>query len=156
MNKNIIAVVIVAIVLVGGYFLLRGAPQRAPSVSQPSNQKASPPSSAEQAPAEEKNVVTYTDAGYSLATLRIKKGETVTFKNQGSQSMWTASAMHPTHRIYSGTSLDEHCSGGTNTAFDACKGILPSKLWSFTFDKAGTWKYHNHLNPGDTGTIVVE
>jgi plastocyanin len=86
----------------------------------------------------------------------IKKGETVTFKNQSSNSMWPASAMHPTHRVYSGTSLDEHCPDTTGTAFDACKGFLPGQSWSFIFNKTGTWKYHDHLNPSATGTVVVE
>jgi plastocyanin len=102
------------------------------------------------------NVVTYTDAGYSPNALTIKKGETVTFKNQSSRSMWPASAIHPTHRVYSGTSLDEHCPDTAGTAFDACKGFLPSQSWSFTFNKTGTWKYHDHLNPGATGVVVVE
>jgi len=172
MNKTIIAIVIIAVVIVGGYFLIfRGASQPTPSVSQPSNQQpitqspASEPSvperpsqqpPASQAPAVKEKVVTYTNSGYSPSTLTVKKGETVTFKNQSSRSMWPASAIHPTHRVYSGTSLDEHCPDTTGTAFDACKGYLPGKSWSFTFNKAGAWKYHDHLNPGAIGTIVVE
>jgi plastocyanin len=70
--------------------------------------------------------------------------------------MWPASAFHPTHTVYSGTSLSEHCPDTAGTAFDACKGFLPGQSWSFKFTKAGTWKYHDHLNPGATGTIVVE
>ena len=104
----------------------------------------------EQASVAESSVVTYTDAGYSPATLRIKKGDTVTFKNQSSQSMWTASAVHPTHRAYPTTG---GCLGST---FDACAGIQPGDSWSFKFDISGTWKYHDHLNPDNTGTIIVE
>jgi plastocyanin len=180
MNKIIIAIVVVVIVLVGGYFLLRGAPQQTPLVSQPSNQtpaaqppvaepsreqsttqpsvseELSQPSPEAPVPAVKENVVVYTNSGYSPSTLTVKKGETVTFKNQSSRSMWPASAMHPTHRVYSGTSLDEHCPDTAGTAFDACKGFLPGQSWSFIFNKTGTWKYHDHLNPGATGTIVVE
>ena len=101
-------------------------------------------------------MVTYTDAGYSPVALTVKKRETVTFKNQSSRSMWTASAMHPTHRVYSGTSLDEHCPDAAGTAFDACKGFLPGESWSFKLDKTGIWKYHDHLNPGVFGSITVE
>ena len=64
--------------------------------------------------------------------------------------MWTASAVHPTHRAYPTTG---GCLGST---FDACKGVQPGASWSFRFDIAGTWKYHNHLNPNNTGAIVVE
>jgi plastocyanin len=171
MNKTIITIVVVAVAVLGGYFLLKGTPQTPPSVSQTTNQqpttqpKALKPSVSEQPsqqqptsqpPAVKENLVTYTDSGYSPSTITIKKGETVNFKNQSSLSMWPASAMHPTHRVYSGTSLDEHCPDTTGTAFDACKGFLPGQSWSFTFNKTGTWKYHDHLNPSSTGTIVVE
>lgn len=142
MNKTIIAIVIVAVVVLGGYFFFRGAPQPTPSATQPS--------ASEQVPIAENNAVIYTDAGYSPITLTVKKGETATFKNQSSQSMWTASGIHPTHRLYPTTG---GCIGST---FDACKGVQSGDSWSFKFDIAGTWKYHNHLNPGDTGTIIVQ
>lgn len=105
---------------------------------------------------EVQNVVIYTDSGYSPRTLKVKVGEIVTFKNQSSQAMWPASAMHPSHTVYSGTSLSEHCPDTTGTAFDACTGIQPGNSWSFTFNKKGNWKYHDHLNPSFTGTIIVE
>ncbi len=159
---------IVAVVLVGGYFLFRSSYQSAPSVPQTSNQQpaAQPPAGQtpstdstspqqaaarleDSAPREEKTI-TYTDSGYSPSNLSVKKGETVTFKNQSSQSMWTAAAVHPSHRAYPTTG---GCLGST---FDACTGIRPDDSWSFKFDISGSWKYHNHLNPGDTGTIVVE
>jgi plastocyanin len=151
MKNTIIAIVVIAVVIAGGFFLLKGAYQptsssipQASTQKQPSQQPVSP------APAVKENVVTYTDSGYAPSTLTIKKGETVTFKNQSSRSMWTASAVHPTHRVYP---TSGGCLGST---FDACAGIQPGGSWSFKFDIAGTWKYHNHLNPGDTGTIVVE
>jgi plastocyanin len=143
MNKTIIAIVVIAVVGLGGYLFLTGTYRPAPSVSQ------SPTS---QAPAEEEKeyVVTYTNAGYTPATLKVKNGGTVTFKNQSSRSMWTASAMHPSHRAYPTTG---GCLGST---FDACQGVQPGNSWSFKFDIAGTWKYHDHLNPGAFGAIVVE
>lgn len=164
MNKTIIAIVIVAVVLVGGYFLLRGSYQPAPTVPQTSNQQTAPQASApepsnnvatpqppvSQTPTVKESVVTYTDSGYSPTTLTVKKGATVTFKNQSSRSMWTASAVHPTHRGYPTTG------GCISSTFDACKGIQPGNSWSFKFDIAGTWKYHNHMNPSDMGTIIVE
>jgi len=172
MNKVIIAIVVVAVVLVGGYFLFKGTYQPAATAPQASSEQTTsqPPVPGEpsggitpqppvaQVPAREvrEYVVTYTDAGYAPATLKVKRGEAVTFKNQSSQSLWTASGVHPSHRVYSGTSLDEHCPDTANTAFDACQGVLPGQSWSFTFNKVGTWGYHNHLSPGDRGVIVVE
>ena len=158
MNKTIVTIAIIAVVLVGGYFLLKGTyqlvlsvPLTQPSASESSSQKQpsqQPPAS--QAPVVKENAVTYTNSGYLPSTLTVKKGETVTFKNQSSRAMWTASAVHPTHRGYPTTG---GCLGST---FDACAGIQPGNSWSFKFDISGTWKYHNHLNPGDTGTIDVQ
>jgi plastocyanin len=167
MNKIITIIVILAVVFVGGYFLFfRGASVLGPSqVSQPSNeqltnQQPTPEKqsqkSTEQPSVAEEYVITYTNSGYSPSTLKIEKGETVTFKNQSSRPMWPASAKHPTHEVYGGTSLEEHCPDKTGTAFDACKGYLPGESWSFKFDKVGSWKYHDHLNPTLTGVIVVE
>jgi len=165
MNKTIITIIIIAVVLVGGYFLLRNTYQTAPTDSQPSSQQlitelpASEPSTQQppsqlplvsQAPAVKENLVTYTNSGYSPNALTVKKGETVTFKNQSSRSMWTASAVHPTHHAYP---TSGGCLGST---FDACAGIQPGNSWSFKFDISGNWKYHNHLSPNDTGTIIVE
>ena len=151
MNKIIIAIAVVVVVIVGGYFLGRGVLRSTPSASEPStSQQPSQQSPESQTPAINENVVIYTDSGYSQSTLTIQKGETVTFKNQSSRSMWTASGVHPSHTLYPTTG---GCLGST---FDACSGIQPGDSWSFKFDVSGTWKYHNHLRPGDTGTIVVQ
>ncbi len=144
MKNKIIITIVIAVVLVGGYFFLRGTYQPTPPVLQTSNQQTVPQ------PSVKENVVIYTNTGYSPATLTIKKGETVTFKNQSSNSMWTASGVHPTHRTYPTTG---GCIGST---FDACKGVQPGNSWPFKFDIAGTWSYHNHLNPSDLGTIIVQ
>ncbi|OGN03306.1 MAG: hypothetical protein A2655_00555 [Candidatus Yanofskybacteria bacterium RIFCSPHIGHO2_01_FULL_43_42] len=107
-------------------------------------------------PAVSKTTVTYSDSGYNPTTVTIKSGDIVVFKNSGSKIMWTASAAHPTHNIYPGSGI-EMC--GTNTLvefFDACRGYGLGESWEFRFDKRGTWKYHNHLQPSHAGTIIVE
>lgn len=154
-NKSIVIIVIAAVVLAAGYFLVRWSYQP-PASSPVSGQQPVSQPPVTQAPASqatvstEQHVVTYTDSGYSPSILRVKAGTTVTFKNGSSRPLWTASGVHPTHRLYPTTG---GCIGST---FDACQGIQPGGAWPFTFDIAGTWKYHNHLNPSDTGTIVVE
>lgn len=159
MKNIIIAVIIVGVIAVGGYFLLSGS--YSPRVSPPPVNAPVAPISESQTPrlqtpqtssleTESENAIVYSDGGYSPNTITVKAGATVIFKNQSSQSMWTASAVHPTHRSYPTTG---GCLGST---FDACKGIQPGGSWSFKFDITGTWKYHNHLTPGNTGTIVVE
>jgi plastocyanin len=102
------------------------------------------------------NEIIFTDAGFLPAELRVKAGDTVTFENRSSVGFWPASAIHPTHEVYAGTSLSEHCPDGGADAFDACGAFAAGSSWSFTFTKSGTWKYHDHLNASRTGTIVVE
>jgi plastocyanin len=146
MNKIITAIIVVIVIVAGAYYFSTRAPQTA---YQDKGTTVQAPSGMTPTPVEQ-NLVTYTDNGYLPSTINVKVGTTVTFKNESSQSMWTASAMHPTHTVYPTTG---GCIGST---FDACKGIQPGESWSFKFDIAGSWKYHNHLNPSHFGTVVVE
>lgn len=100
--------------------------------------------------------VMYTDDGYSPGSLKIKVGETVIFQNDSGRTMWTASAMHPTHMVYPETNIQKCDSPESMTMFDACDGVLPGKSWSFQFNHAGEWGYHNHLNSSHYGKIIVE
>lgn len=86
--------------------------------------------------------VTYTDSGFSPASVSVKVGDTVEWLNQGTKQMWVASAPHPQHTDYPG--FDQLASTGKGTTY------------SFTFTKAGTWKYHNHVNVKDFGSVVVK
>lgn len=159
-NKIIIVVVVAAVMVLGGYFLLKSPAYKTPSSNLPTQAPSQetqipsvPPTQtpvAQETSSVNQNVVTYIDTGYSPGTLRVKAGTIITFKNESSQSMWTASAVHPTHGSYPTTG---GCIGST---FDTCTGIQPDGSWSFKFDVVGTWKYHNHLSPSNTGTIAVE
>jgi plastocyanin len=94
--------------------------------------------------------VTLTANGFSPKSVTIKKGGTITWKNSGTGSMWVASAQHPTHTAYDGTTLAQHCPSGDS--FDQCKN---GTTYSFAFDQAGSWNYHNHSNTSQFGTIIV-
>ena len=80
--------------------------------------------------------------GFSPSTLNIKQGQTVKFINDGKEDHWPASNIHPTHLIY--------------PEFDPKRPISPKESWSFTFNKIGIWRMHDHLYPEFTGTITVE
>lgn len=80
--------------------------------------------------------------GFSPQTLTVQAGDTVTFENTSDDDHWPASNVHPTHELYPG--------------FDAQNAVLPGDSYSFTFERAGRWGYHDHLNPDLQGTIVVE
>lgn len=168
MNKTLSIVLVAVVIVLGSYFLITTEKAQAPSEEKPTLEMpvlgipkvpemiVSQDEETNKSPEVGQNIITYSDKGYSPSLLTIKTGDTVIFKNQSAQNMWTASAMHPAHILYSGTSLSEHCPDTTNTSFDACKGTLPGESWSFTFSKTGTWPYHDHLHPTLFGKIVVE
>jgi plastocyanin len=85
--------------------------------------------------------INYTSTGYSPSTVTIKKGSKVTFVNQTTGQMWPASAPHPTHTDY--------------PEFDPKKAVAAGESFSFTFDKTGTWRFHDHLFSARFGTITV-
>lgn len=78
---------------------------------------------------------------FSPPSVKVKKGAKVTWTNRSQNPVWPASAPHPTHQLYPG--------------FDALRGLGFGEEYSFTFDRVGSWKYHDHLNPSKTGTVEV-
>lgn len=99
-------------------------------------------------------VVTYTaKGGFSPTTTVIMKGDTVTFTAEDETSMWVGSADHPSHTKYDTTDLKTHCAEGATPSFDQCK---TGASYSFTFDKSGTFNYHNHVGAPQKGTIIVQ
>lgn len=150
MKKIIIGVIAIVVLVLGGWWFF-GQNNQAP-VTQTIAPEKNLPMTAETKVYE----IIYTDAGFSPSTLTVKAGDTVTFKNQSSGGMWVGSAMHPTHIVYSGTSLKEHCPDDTNASFDECQSVSNGESWSFTFTKIGTWGYHNHANASKFGKVVVD
>jgi plastocyanin len=88
-----------------------------------------------------KTSITYTDDGFHEPIVYIKLGTMVLFTNNSARDMWVASAPHPTHTAY--------------PEFDQKKSVSRGGTYSFTFTKVGSWKFHNHMMPDQTGTIVV-
>lgn len=138
MNKTIIGVIVLVVVLGGGYLLMKQTPSPTPppSVVTPPTAVTPPP-----APLGEV-VITVGNSGYTPDKITIKKDETVKFVNAASEDRWPASNIHPTHQIY--------------PEFDPKRPIPAGQSWSFTFDKVGIWRCHDHLEPTHTCTITVE
>ncbi len=88
-----------------------------------------------------KDTVTLTVNGFSPATLTIKAGTKVTWINQSGAGATVNSDPHPAHTAYPLFNLGSFQNGGT---------------LSLTFDKTGTYGYHNHLKPSQTGTVIVQ
>lgn len=165
MNKYILG--IVALIIIGGgayYFLSKENPaymghdEASESESHDHDMDMSAGDDAdtgEVAATGEDVVITYTDDGFSPSQVSVKAGTRVVFKNESSRDFWPASAQHPTHIVYSGTSLSEHCGDVEDVSFDACEKVAPGESYSFVFTKVGEWGYHDHLRANETGKVVV-
>lgn len=111
--------------------------QTAPAETQtPASEPTTPPVEAMQ-----ENVVMLTADGFSPATLTIKAGTPVTWTNKSGENATVSSDPHPTHTNYKPLNLGKFSDG---------------ESLSLTFDKPGTYAYHNHLNSSQTGTVIVE
>lgn len=102
--------------------------------------------------------IVYTDDGFSPASIMVPVGTTVTFINQSSGRMMVGASPHPTHQDYDGTTRVVHCAAGYTgpVPFDECTAATTGESWTYTFTKAGTWKYHNHAAPNDFGSVIVQ
>ncbi|HUZ92751.1 MAG TPA: hypothetical protein VNG29_02000 [Candidatus Paceibacterota bacterium] len=158
-TSTIAIIIVIAIALVGGlaYWYSTQNQSYAPTAAyQPAQPSATPTptvsASGQSTTSPQTNtqyVVTYTDSGFSPSTITVPEGGTVIFKNAASDDVRVASNPHPIHNGYPTTG---GCVGST---FDSCSNIAPGGSWSFTFTFVGSWGYHNHLNPGEGGTVVV-
>jgi len=89
--------------------------------------------------------LTINPEGVTPKELTIAVGDTVEFRNSDVKPHWLASNPHPSHTDY--------------PEFDPKAALAPGSVWSFKFTKAGTWKFHDHLNGRDTkfqGTVIVK
>ena len=90
----------------------------------------------------EAGLVTISKDGFSPATLKIKKGQSVEWTNKDDALHQIAADPHPTH-----SSIPELFSDPLN------KG----ESYAFTFDTSGSFTYHDEMNPLTVlGTIIVE
>lgn len=135
---KVVAVVILLLVLVGGgYLLLNNKSQTKPEATT-SNSTVTPTTGTT---AQSQNTITLTQSGFSPATLTIKAGQTVTWTNKSGEEATVNSDPHPVHTNYAPLNLGQFADGQTLT---------------LTFSTPGTYGYHNHLNPSERGTIIVQ
>jgi plastocyanin len=97
--------------------------------------------------------VTYSGSSFSPANVTIAQGGTIIFTSTAGP-MWIASDPHPIHNGYDGTTMQQHCAPGYSgpAPFDQCAA---GASFSFTFNKVGSWGYHDHLNIGVRGLVTV-
>lgn len=131
-NKLLLGLVAL-IVVVGGALLLMNNSSK---TSQPTVPQQ--PSTTVIAPGQK---VMLTSSGFNPSIVTIKAGSTVTWVNNSGQQGTVNADDHPTHQKYPELNLGLFAPGSS----------LQVKL-----TKPGTYTYHNHLNPSQRGTIVVQ
>lgn len=164
MTNSTIGILLILLVLIGGYWLLSrdaapNTPVSTPQQTRQNNTTSTPQANQQNRSTSTRSTTTlsstvrYTDQGFVPASVTIQNGGTVTWiDDTRANTMWVASADHPTHAMYSGTNRADHCPDANNTAFDQCQN---GEQYTFTFNKAGTWNYHNHSRANATGSVTV-
>lgn len=86
-------------------------------------------------------LIRYTNSGFTPVKVSVKAGTQITILNDSSSELDFNSDPHPSHT--------------DNAEFNVGK-IAQGEDKTFAVTKLGTWGYHNHLNPDDKGSIVVQ
>lgn len=102
------------------------------------------------------HIVNISLQGFVPKTLKIKKGDKVTWINQMATAAWVATDVHPTHTTYPGSSSIKCGTAEEKNIFDSCRAFQRGESYSFVFNEVGEWGYHNHLNPSKDARIIVE
>ncbi|MBI2009474.1 cupredoxin domain-containing protein [Candidatus Saccharibacteria bacterium] len=133
-----IALVIAAVLVFGGNNDDGGQQ----STNQPTTSSPQQPTTnnAEPSATNEATVITYNGSLFSPSQVTVNKGDTITIKNDSSVPVDVESTPHPVHTDNTELNLGQ---------------IEVGKNTSFSISQVGSWGYHNHLDPTQTGTIVV-
>lgn len=146
MSNKFLILIIAILIIAGGVLLLSNQAKNKNTVSNKPEIKSSAvitqSANASRSPKKiEEIIVTATDAGFSPKEIKTKAGTKVVWLNKSNGTITVNSDEHPTHRLYPMLNLG---SFGKNSSVQV------------VFDKTGTYKYHNHLNASQSGTVFVE
>jgi len=146
-------VVVIILIVLGVWYTNRSTDQEMPATEEATSASvdattAMPAGDTETAEmvaeiqAPENFIVTYSKAeGFVPSSIEAKVGSTITFLNKTGANVQIASDLHPIHT--------------NNPDFDSGT-LAENSSWSFTFSKAGTYGFHDHLNPGSRGSATVK
>jgi plastocyanin len=109
------------------------SPSTSTSAAAASNSPASTPSGAV--------TITYNGSGFSPSSVTVPKGGTLTVKNTSTQSVQFDSDPHPVH---------------TDNPELNVGVVSPGQSKSVTVNNPGTWGVHNHLDPSQKATVVIQ
>ncbi|MCL5438527.1 MAG: cupredoxin domain-containing protein [Patescibacteria group bacterium] len=138
MNKTILFAVVILVIIGGGILLLtnKSTKQQSSSPAQNTINQSLPTDAPKN-----QTTITVSQSGFGPNTITVKIGTVVTWINKSGSPVTVNSNNHPTHLLYSPLNLGEFNDGSSV---------------QLTFDKPGTYGYHNHLNPSQTGTVIVK
>lgn len=141
-----LGILAILVLVVGAYFFFNsqqtptGASDAEPTetITQESNELTQEPTNAMTT---EKVQVELTSSGFSPKTITVDKDTTVVWTNNSGKAATVDSAPHPVHSDYSKLNLGSFNDGET---------------LELIFNETGTFKYHNHLNPSQNGSVIVK
>ncbi|HSW37679.1 MAG TPA: cupredoxin domain-containing protein [Candidatus Saccharimonadales bacterium] len=136
-NKVVLIIVVILVLGVGGYLVFHKKANNSPATTNSTAQKGTSSDSSPVVAA----TITYTDSGFTPALTTVKAGDTVKVVNNSSNPLQLDSNPHPAHTDEPELNVGE---------------IDAGKSATFTITQKGTWGFHNHLQPGDTGKIEVQ
>ncbi len=162
MNKTTLVIVIGLVILVGGYFLLRGG-YRQPKVSAPLPQQQTSEMTPPQIATPSGLIIPIRNHKITQPSITIPAGTTVTWNNEDDLAGYPYSA----HTITSGTIDPSGARGQKGVLPNSGSGISDGKFAlalqsgqskSFTFTEAGTYSYYIAEHPlvSGEGRITVE
>ena len=137
-NKKLILVAVLALLVIGA-----GALAMVVSRSDNNDKASDPASTTNVVEPQEVAKVSITSTGFLPATIKIKAGTQVDWTNNDTVNHQIAADPYKTY-----TTLPE---------LSGVQPIGPNDLFGFTFEKVGTYTYHDELNPSKfSGTVIVE
>ncbi len=149
--RGLIIAAVVIVVLGLGAFLLVNNKNKDTSSSTSSSQTSSTDNSSSSndtsssTPASDSVTITYSDSGFSPAAATVKNGGKIIWVNSSSSQIQIGVNPHPSHtgnRMITKGQFTLDLNAGAQT--------------EVTVTETGTFGYHNHLAPADTGTVTVE
>jgi len=132
MNKNLILIIVFILILIGGVYFF---------TTKYSNKNQLTDSVQNLKPPKKSQGVVLTKSGFEPNEIKIKAKTLVVWVNKSGEAATVNSDNHPTHFLYPFLNLGEFADGSSVQV---------------TFDNPGKYTYHNHLNPEQKGTVIVE
>lgn len=147
MSNKTLLIIVLFLVITGVFILFIGKPQTK-QITKPTSTTQTIPNIQDQPtttqPTTAKSevaTITVTSSGFSPSILKVKKGTRIEWLNKSGEYVSVNSDEHPSHLLYPSLNLGKFRNGSAV---------------ELVFKKVGTYKYHNHFNPGQTGTVIVE